>query len=303
MAAIVLIHGIGQEQDSALSLQQAWLPFLAGGVGNAQFSALADRILSGEFTSRMAYYGDLFLKPDSQGDRESLTEGDQPFAEELALDLLQNAAQSPNPQDQAEASLELEALGAGRDDVQGSFMQAVVSAAAALDRLPWFGRGVLPAAAVVDRTLTQVIRYQCDSGIHDAALARVKEHLTSDTRVVIGHSLGSVLAYDALRMRPADQPVPVLVTLGSPLGLSAINRRLVPQPPAYPAAVQRWVNIAAPDDIVAARRDLHAAFDRDRPDGAVFEDTWKVENGSKPHNIEFYLTKKSCGAAVASALT
>ena len=48
---------------------------------------------------------------------------------------------------------------------------------------------------------------------------------------------------------------------------------------------------------------LHAVFDRDRPYDAVFEDTWNVDNGSKPHQINFYLTKKSCGAAVADALT
>jgi alpha-beta hydrolase superfamily lysophospholipase len=102
-----------------------------------------------------------------------------------------------------------------------------------------FGRGVLSAAAVIDRTLTQVIRYQRDSEIHGRAIARVNEHLVSDTRVVIGHSLGSVVAYDALRARPAEQPLPVLVTLGSPLGLSAIRTRLLPQPPAYPATVRR----------------------------------------------------------------
>ena len=72
---------------------------------------------------------------------------------------------------------------------------------------------------------------------------------------------------------------------------------------SVPAAVRRWVNIAAPDDVVAARRELHAVFDRDRPHDALFEDTWNVDNGSKPHQINFYLTKKSCGAAVAAALT
>ena len=51
---------------------------------------------------------------------------------------------------------------------------------------------------------------------------------------------------------------------------------------------RRWVNIAAPDDVVAARRQLHAIFDRDRPHDAVFEDTWNVDNGSKPHQINFY---------------
>ena len=156
---------------------------------------------------------------------------------------------------------------------------------------------------MVNRTLAQVTRYLDDPAIHDYAIAQVNKHLTPETRVVIGHSLGSVVAYDTLRARPSDQPVPLLVTLGSPLGLSAISQRLQPQPPAFPAAVRRWVNIAAPDDVVAARRELHAVFDRDRPHDALFEDTWNVDNGSKPHQINFYLTKKSCGAAVADALT
>ena len=176
-------------------------------------------------------------------------------------------------------------------------------AAATLDRIPWFGRSTLAAASVVKRTLAQVTRYLDDPAIHDYAIAQVNKHLTTETRVVIGHSLGSVVAYDTLRTRPSDQPVPLLVTLGSPLGLSAISQRLQPQPPGFPAAVRRWVNIAAPDDVVAARRELHAVFDRDRPHDAVFEDTWNVDNGSKPHQINFYLTKKSCGAAVADALT
>jgi hypothetical protein len=52
----------------------------------------------------------------------------------------------------------------------------------------------------------------------DYAIAQVNKHLTTETRVVIEHSLGSVVAYDTLRTRPSDQPVPLLVTLGSPLG-------------------------------------------------------------------------------------
>lgn len=175
-------------------------------------------------------------------------------------------------------------------------------AAAILDRIPWFGRSTLAAASVVNRTLAQVTRYLDDPAIDDYAIAQVNKHLTTETRVVIGHSLGSVVAYDTLRDRPSDQPVPLMVTLGSPLGLPAISQRLQPQPPGFPAAVRRWVNIAAPDDVVAARRELHAVFDRDRPHSAVFEDTWNVDNGSKPHQIKFYVTKKSCGAAVADAL-
>jgi hypothetical protein len=84
--------------------------------------------------------------------------------------------------------------------------------------------------------------------------------------------------------------VPLLVTLGSPSGCPRSANGFNPSP--RPAAVRRGVNIAAPDDVVAARRELHAVFDRDRPHHAVFEDTWTVNNGSKPHQINFYLTKQ-----------
>ena len=155
---------------------------------------------------------------------------------------------------------------------------------------------------MVNRTLAQVTRYLDDPAIHDYAITQVNKHLTPETRVVIGHSLGSVVAYDTLRTRPSDQPVPLLVTPSSP---RAVRDQPTPSTsaPGVSAAVRRWVNIAPPDDVVAARRELHAAFDRDRPHDALFEDTCNVHNGSTPHQINFYLTKQSCGAAVADART
>ena len=304
MATIVLVHGIAQEQRSAAELETEWLPSLAGGLENAGHTPLADRLRDGGFTVRMAFYGNKFLTPDHQGlEPEPLTADEESIAEQLALDLLRSAADSSNPKDAGEARRELATLTADPHDAQGIVKATAVRAAATLDRIPWFGRGTLNAASVVNRTLAQVTRYLDDPAIHDYAIEQVNKHLTPETRVVIGHSLGSVVAYDTLRTRPSDQPVPLLVTLGSPLGLSAISQRLQPQPPAFPAAVRRWVNIAAPDDVVAARRELHAVFDRDRPHDALFEDTWNVDNGSKPHQINFYLTKQSCGAAVADALT
>jgi hypothetical protein len=102
-------------------------------------------------------------------------------------------------------------------------------------------------------------------------------------------------------MLPAATRLPLLVTLGSPLGLSAINRRLQ-QPPAYPVAIARWANLAAPDDVVAARPDLLRVFDRNRPEDARFDPTWYVDNGSEPHRASFYLTKRSCGQVLAEAL-
>ncbi len=74
-------------------------------------------------------------------------------------------------------------------------------------------------------------------------------------RVVVAHSLGSVVTYETLWSYPALQ-VELLVTIGSPLGLpDRIHPLLRPAPVGgkggRPPGVGRWVNIADPADLVA----------------------------------------------------
>ena len=80
--------------------------------------------------------------------------------------------------------------------------------------------------------LQQVRRYMTDPHVRQAAQDRVAAAVGEDTRVVVGHSLGSVVAYEALCAHP-EWPVRALVTLGSPLGIrNLIFDRLVPAPAA-----------------------------------------------------------------------
>lgn len=76
--------------------------------------------------------------------------------------------------------------------------------------------------------------------------------------VVIAHSQGSMIAYDVLReLSDSDGVhVPLLVTIGSPLGLDEVQDRLRTfrggRPLEFPACVTRWVNVAEHLDPVAA---------------------------------------------------
>ena len=87
---------------------------------------------------------------------------------------------------------------------------------------------------------------------------------SSPPRIVIAHSLGSVVTYEALFDQPMA-PIDLLVTVGSPLGMpGVIFEKLNPTPPpgsapARPGAT-RWVNIADPGDFVAVPRHLHRLF-------------------------------------------
>jgi hypothetical protein len=66
--------------------------------------------------------------------------------------------------------------------------------------------------------LKQVKAYLTDDTIRRAATHRVEDAITNDTRVVVAHSLGTVVAYEALCAHP-EWPVHTFVTLGSPLGI------------------------------------------------------------------------------------
>jgi hypothetical protein len=78
--------------------------------------------------------------------------------------------------------------------------------------------------------------------------------------VVIAHSLGTVIAYDVLSEPGfAGRTVPLLVTLGSPLGYTEIQD-VVTKPLRLPAPVQLWANFADPMDVVTLDTSLADEF-------------------------------------------
>ncbi|MER7584347.1 hypothetical protein [Kitasatospora sp. NPDC097691] len=125
-----------------------------------------------------------------------------------------------------------------------------------------------------------------------------------DTRVVVAHSLGSVVAYEALCALPGHQ-VRALVTIGSPLGIpNLVVSRLQPAPVrdgkavrgAWPGGDQlEWTNLADLGDVVALVKDLRPVFG-ERVHSAT------VSNGAHAHDATSYLTDELCGRAIAEGL-
>jgi hypothetical protein len=266
MAEIVLVHGIDQQQKSADLLESEWLPALAGGVRTAGFSGVADRIwrnASGprSIECRMAFYGSLFLAPGQQGDIAGELSAEKiAFAERLAEEWLKRvAARATKPSVRNIGTLELALLSGETMGAQQGLGRVLGSAINGLGKIPWFAPyGMGFAERFINRALTQVTRYLTDDGIRSKALASVFSLIGPETKVLIGHSLGSIVAYEAAHLM--KQPLPLLVTLGSPLGLQTIvYQKLRPQPPRFPLNLARWVNIADRDDFIAAEDAPQAA--------------------------------------------
>ncbi len=145
--------------------------------------------------------------------------------------------------------------------------------------------------------LRQVRRYLWDPAIKAEVDRRTVAAFTPDCRVIVGHSLGSVVAYEFARQYP-ERTVPMLVTLGSPLALKFIRRRLAGmagrREPIVPSGIQRWVNVYDRRDPVACAGPLKKWW-------PVVDDRI-VDNGGDAHDATRYLGKRKTGTAIQAGL-
>ena len=84
---------------------------------------------------------------------------------------------------------------------------------------------------------------------------KLKEHANKRI-MLVAHSMGSIIAYDVLRLLGREQPqvrVDHLVTIGSPLGLPHVKYRIARENDLVrtPSIVGRWTNFADRRDLVA----------------------------------------------------
>ncbi len=149
-------------------------------------------------------------------------------------------------------------------------------------------------------SIRQARRYFTEPQTRQAVRERVAAYITDDTRVVVAHSLGSVVAYEAFCEHAKHGGIS-FVTLGSPLGIRhLVFDRLDPGPVdgrgCWPSPVVQWINIADLGDIVALTKELAPLF------GDRLTDLL-IHNGAKAHDARPYLTAKETGQAIAERLS
>lgn len=108
----------------------------------------------------------------------------------------------------------------------------------------------------------QARRYVKDSGVRAAVLTRIlKAAPTKGDALIIGHSLGSLIAIDLLDHLPPDLHVRGLVTIGSPAGHPALQRRPERLLPTFPLSrIDWWVNFWNAHDAVSGFRGVSHLF-------------------------------------------
>jgi hypothetical protein len=285
MAKILCIHGIGQQLKGERIVVNEWRDALRDGMSLAGANS---EELPGDQDITVSFYGDLFREESTKGFEESFRFAD--INEGLEADLVRawlQVAKTTLPSDGE--------WGPNADLKSGWQRETVQRLAVALLSYRFFAD--LSEKFFVG-ALKQVTRYFGDADIRRAARQRFATHLTGETRLVIAHSLGSVVAYEAL-CQAESKLAPTFITLGSPLGLpNLIFDRLQPAPTegkgVWPGGVRSWTNISDPHDIVAAVKELSTLF-------AGVRDL-RVSNEALAHDVSPYLTAKTTGAVIWETL-
>jgi hypothetical protein len=153
---------------------------------------------------------------------------------------------------------------------------------------------------LIDKITRDVWVYVTFGGVRRKIDQIVAAAIPAEPCVVVAHSLGTIVAYNILSDRtPDSQPIPMLMTLGSPLGIRAISARLR-RPLAMPTGVKAWFNAHDPRDTVA----LHK-LDRDHFDiTPAIEDYADVDNFTdNRHSIDGYLADPEVARRIHAALS
>jgi hypothetical protein len=246
---ILMIHGIGQEGSTQQELIDKWTKSLHG---------VEPDLLRGSNVN-MAYYGTTLADWTTGKTKAAVgmgaddTQVDSGDDEELRF--LASAL--------GEALI---AIGGGEAEIEAALGETD-SKAVPMDT--FFGRRLVglvralekisPAkGSILLRMVKQGHTYLSAPGAGTAVDAIVRPYLQENPQVLITHSLGTVVAFKLLREMEAQGKsveIPLLITMGSPLGLDAFKKKLGP-PRGKPSFVKRWANFYDPSDLVALGKAL-----------------------------------------------
>ncbi|WP_402373144.1 hypothetical protein [Isoptericola rhizosphaerae] len=287
MTRLVLLHGRDADGRDAETVEARWLAALGAGLASAG-SPL--RLTDDDAT--FVFYGDTLTPPDG-GPRppvtvhvradpaavpavHGLSVDEARFALSVAREVLAGAGRTA--QASAVGPFEGSTVGLGTS-VADALARALVAALAAIDRL-------VPglSGAVVLLLARDVHTYLHDDETRAAVRAGLEKALPTDEPVVlVAHSLGSVVAYDVLRRAdPQSRTMPLLLTLGSPLGIEAVRSALEADGPLTWPPVERWVNARDPRDALALHGLTPESFPL--PDGPPPVEPLSVDNTAPWHH-------------------
>lgn len=286
---LVLVHGRSQQSFNPTELQTVWLETLRRG------AAKLNRALPEPLDVAFPFYGDRLdqLAKESQVPltTDIQAKGVDPNNDFLTFQTdVAEAIRTRAGVTDAQVNAEYGDNSIKKGPQNWAWVQAVIRA---IDR---YGGGMSESS--IESFMRDVYLYTTLPGVRTEIDRIVSASLTETPCVVVGHSLGSVVAYNVLRSDPRALKVRSFVTVGSPLAIRAIRDRL--RPIGFPKpAVATWYNAYDPKDVVA----LYPLDAENFPVRPAIENYGRVLNGTdNRHGIIGYLNDGNVAKHILDAL-
>ncbi|MFB4313874.1 hypothetical protein [Actinomadura sp. 21ATH] len=288
---VVFVHGRGQEFRAPEELAREWLAGLNAGLTSAGLPALTPE------RTVLPFYGNVLYQAASRPD------AGRPHLEGLPSDPDVPGPLHPYlPADAGEVERRLVADMAAALDVDD---------VAEPELFGWAPDRLLSWDATRRLLLRIADRTRADQEIITAHLRDVAVYLTrardevldavrravpeSGALVLVTHSLGTVVGRDLLEDPAVRDRTGTWITVGSPLGLEAVQRNLRPPGARHPGPGVEWTSAYDVRDIVALGHPLRPIY------GDPLTDV-RVLNGDRPHGIERYLAHAEVAGPIGRAL-
>lgn len=285
---ILLVHGKAQGGKAADKLKETWLETMQEG-----FRA-AGETWPGAINVDFPYYADKLDAFAAQAnlptpdDVRTKGPGKNRQFEEFMQSALDEIQRKRIPDSEVRAHMDPSAP-QGKGVQNWAWVQAI--ARAIDDRLTDV------STFTIEKFLRDVFLYVANREVGRQIDAIVQEKLTNEPTVVIGHSLGSVVAYNVIKKNRQTLELRRYISVGCPLGLRAISSKL--GIPENVAGARGWYNAYDERDIVA----LNPLDDTYFPTDPAIVNNNRVKNKTdNRHGIVGYLNDGAVASQVAAAL-
>jgi hypothetical protein len=289
---LVFVHGRAQEHKIAKDLKADWISAFREGLAKSNLA-----LPIAEEDIRFPYYGqtlyDLVTEVPSENVAEVIIRGQD--TDEAQREFLRSVLEEVRQKEGITDEQIEEVIGSDviqKGPLNWEWLQGILGA---IDKHVPYASGVSIALATKD-----VYQYLKNPGIRDTIDQGVRAAMTPGVpTVVVGHSLGTVVCYNLLRREGAAEGwvVPLYVSLGSPLAVTAIKKAL--RPIKHPSCVEHWYNAMDERDVVALYPLDRVHFDVD----PMIENKINVDNDTNNrHGISGYLKDKDVARRIFDAL-
>ena len=148
-------------------------------------------------------------------------------------------------------------------------------------------------------------------------LVEVLQKYKHDRVMLIGHSMGSIIAYDTLTQDVPKLKIDTFITVGSPLGFPLIIKKILTEqntqinskakPPTPENITYSWYNFSDLDDKITLNYNLADDYFPNslniNPLDIIINNTYKYNGQKNPHKVYGYLQDREIAKVIRGFLT